>query len=39
MCEVYVQIMGELLNEVKLEAVLKHKIFKFLDVACLLGNP
>jgi hypothetical protein len=37
--EVYVEMMTEVLNEVKLKAVLKHKIFKFLNVACLLGNP
>ena len=31
--------MTEVLNEVKLKTVLKHKIFKFPDVTCLLGNP
>jgi hypothetical protein len=32
-------MMAEALNEVKLKAVLKHKIFKFLDMAYVLGNP
>jgi len=34
-CEVYVEMM----NEVKLKTVLKHKIFKLADMTCLLGNP
>jgi hypothetical protein len=37
--EVYVEMMAEALNEVKVKAVLKHKIFKFPDVACLPENP
>ena len=38
-CEVYIERMAEVLKEVNLKAVLKHKIFKFPDVACLLANP